>query len=223
MIKKIITIIYTIFISLFKNIQGSKNKYLLLKIYSDKSSMNFNNSFFERSTINLEGDNEINIKNALVSNSSITIKGEKNKLIVEDGVKLRNVTINIRGQNCTIRIGQNTTFGGVRIVNVGIDNNVTIGKNCLFADNIEVWASDTHSIFDNEGGLINDEKPVIIENNVWIGSYVKILKGVTLSEGSVIGMGTLITKSTPPFSMIAGNPARVLKKNITWSLDYKGI
>ena len=53
--------------------------------------------------------------------------------------------------------------------------------------------------------------PVIIENKVWIGFNAAILKGVTIGEGSVIGAMSIVTKNIPPYSIVAGNPARILR------------
>lgn len=54
-------------------------------------------------------------------------------------------------------------------------------------------------------------KQVIIENDVWIGARVTVLKGVTIGEGAVIGAGSVVTKSTLPYMVYAGNPARLIK------------
>lgn len=56
-----------------------------------------------------------------------------------------------------------------------------------------------------------EERPVIIEDDVWIGRRVIILPGVTIGKGSVIGAGAVVPKSIPPFSVAAGNPAKVVK------------
>lgn len=53
--------------------------------------------------------------------------------------------------------------------------------------------------------------PITIEDNVWIGAQVTILGGVTIGEGSVIGAGSVINKDVPPYSVVAGLPARVIK------------
>ena len=90
----------------------------------------------------------------------------------------------------------------------------------MFADNIEIWASDTHSIYNNRGNRINKEKPIIIEDRVWVGSHTKILKGVHISECSVIGMGTTVTKDIAANSVSIGTPNKIIRENVTWSLDY---
>ena len=52
---------------------------------------------------------------------------------------------------------------------------------------------------------------VIIEDDVWIGSRVTILPGVTIGEGSVIGASAVVAKSVPPYSVVVGNPAKIVK------------
>ncbi len=223
MIKKILVLLNSILIKNSKVAVGKKNSFFLVRLNLNNTKLCSNNSIYEKSIINTTSDNEIHIDKSLISNSSISIHGKNNQLIIEKNVKLRNVTINIRGDNCKVIIGENTSFGGARIVNVGINNDIIIGKNCLFSDNIEIWASDTHSIFDENGFMINHEKPIIIEDNVWVGAYVRILKGVKIGKGSVIGINSLLTKDIEEKTLCAGNPIKILKRNISWNLDYKGI
>ena len=57
-----------------------------------------------------------------------------------------------------------------------------------------------------------DSAPIVIEDNVWIGMYCFIGKGVTIGEGSIVARQSVVTKDVPPFTIVAGNPARVVKK-----------
>lgn len=54
--------------------------------------------------------------------------------------------------------------------------------------------------------------PVVIEDNVWIGEYAAVMKGVTIGQGSVVAAHAVVTKDVPPYTIVAGNPARVVKE-----------
>ena len=187
---------------------------------SNKTS--FINCTIENSYITVNGKNNIIDCNlSLINRSKIIVTGINNKVVINKGVKLRKAEIIIRGEGCSVVIGNNTTFGSVRMVNAGKNNEILIGENCLFADQIEIWASDTHSIYNELDQLINKEKPVIIGDKVWIGSRVIILKGVHIGDGSIVGMGTTLTKDVPAAVVIAGSPPRIIKENVHWSLSYE--
>lgn len=62
---------------------------------------------------------------------------------------------------------------------------------------------------------VEDDQDVIIESDVWIGCNVTILKGVTIGRGSVVAAGAVVTKSCPPYSIIGGVPAKVIKQRFT--------
>ena len=115
-------------------------------------------------------NNTIDIQSSFVSHSTININGNQNSLILKNGVKLRSGNIIIRGDDCIIEIGEDTTFGGIRIVNAGKRTSIKIGRDCLFADQIELWASDTHNIYNGENQIINKEKNITIGDKVWVGS-----------------------------------------------------
>ncbi len=186
---------------------------------NDSNKFKISNTQFEKSGIEVKGlNNVIDIKSSFVSHSVIKIDGNRNFLVLKSGVKLRSGNIVIRGDDCNIEIGEDTTFGGIRIVNAGNYTSIKIGSDCLFADQIELWASDTHNIFDAGNQIINREKNVFIGNKVWVGSRVIVLKGITIENGSIIGMGSVVVKDVPANSVSAGNPNRVIKNNVSWSL-----
>lgn len=68
---------------------------------------------------------------------------------------------------------------------------------------------------DSKEKLPENDAPVVIEDDVWIGANVTILKGVTIGRGSVVAAGVVVTKSCPPYSIIGGVPAKVLKMRFT--------
>lgn len=111
--------------------------------------------------------------------------------------------------NPNVTIGDNSTIG----VNCEVIGKATIGKNVLMGPEVVLYAQN-HK-FKDKNMLICDqgydkEKGVVIEDDVWIGRRVIILPGVTIKKGTVIGAGAIVTKTFPEYSIIAGNPAKVI-------------
>ena len=63
----------------------------------------------------------------------------------------------------------------------------------------------------NELKTCSNGKSVVIGNDVWIGSHVLIMGGVTINDGAIIGAGAVVTKDVPPFAVVGGTPARIIK------------
>ncbi len=90
---------------------------------------------------------------------------------------------------------------------------VYIGKNTIAGTNFEIYDSDFHDLHPDkrmQGGTPKTAK-VVIEENVFFGSNVTVLKGVTIGKNSVIANGSIVTKSIPENAIAAGNPAKVIK------------
>lgn len=92
---------------------------------------------------------------------------------------------------------------------------INIGNDVMIGPKTVIWARD-HGI--QLGTLMREQKhykaPINIGDNVWVGANVTILKGVTIGSGAVIGAGSVVTKDVPTNSIVAGNPAKVVKKRI---------
>ena len=92
---------------------------------------------------------------------------------------------------------------------------INIGQRCLIAANCQIIDGSGHDLsFDDVENRINTKgncRPIIIEDDVWIGANTIILPGVRIGRGSVIGAGSVVTKDVPLMVVAAGNPARVIK------------
>src|SRR5262249_4183280 len=92
---------------------------------------------------------------------------------------------------------------------------IRIGKNTLIGTDCVIFDSDFHVAWPPDGrtSYAGDEvdAPVTIGNNVWFGARCMVLKGVTIGDNCVIAAGSIVTKSLPPNSLAAGNPAKVVK------------
>lgn len=198
-----------------------KNKFIFSRVVSgENNAIKFSGSIVKKSLVFINGTNNfIAVDRAKVTESLITVTGDNNCVKIEKNVILNSGNIIIRGSNCTVVIDEGSMFGGIRIVNTGNNCNIFIGKYCLFSDNIEIWSSDTHHIYDKNNICINKEKSIFIKDRVWIGSRVVILKGVTIGADSVVGMASVVTKDINSNTVNAGTPARCIKTDTHWSLD----
>lgn len=157
--------------------------------------------------------------NVLFQDISIRIVGSNNTIIIDDNCSIgHNCSFWIDGDNHKIEIGKNTTFNSFVHINAQECNtSIIIGNDCMFANNIIIRTSDSHSIYDINTNLrINYAKDVIIGNHVWIAPNSKIFKGVVISDGSIIGSDTLVTKNIPSNVLAVGHPAKIVKENIRW-------
>jgi acetyltransferase-like isoleucine patch superfamily enzyme len=89
---------------------------------------------------------------------------------------------------------------------------VEIGSNCLFAWDVQVMDSDSHEV----DGMPHTA-PVVIGDRVWIGCRATVLKGVTIGDGAVVAACSVVTRDVPPRALVAGNPARVVREEVTWT------
>jgi acetyltransferase-like isoleucine patch superfamily enzyme len=123
-----------------------------------------------------------------------------------------------------LQIGSNCFIGKGTIIRAG--DEITIGDNVLIAHNVTIFDTDSHEMNHIERSesykklLISGhpaEKgrvavaPIHIEDHVWISYNCCILKGVSLGKGAIIAAGSVVTKNVAPFTLVAGNPAKLVK------------
>ncbi|MHB8066504.1 MAG: acyltransferase [Desulfobaccales bacterium] len=105
-------------------------------------------------------------------------------------------------------------------------SSVTIGKYCIVGRDVYISDTNEHPLDPVvrreqtlqylQKGLLPDRyaaetSPIVIQDDVWVGERAFILKGVTVGQGAVVAAGTVVTKSVPAYSIVAGNPAQVVK------------
>ena len=147
--------------------------------------------------------------------------------------KLKQVNLIIKhiAPQSSVSIGNGTSINQATFwcykgdINIGCDN--------MFSEDIRFYSHDQHAIVDmNSEKIINaDKHGVITGDHVWIGRGAIVMPAVTIEKGSIIGASSLVTKNVPKNSIAAGNPAKVVRENVSWSraldrmdtdfIDYK--
>jgi acetyltransferase-like isoleucine patch superfamily enzyme len=165
-----------------------------------------------------------------LGNQTLRIDGE----IIIKGEKFIHVDDNTHfGNGCVLVAWQHTIDGGQHNPSIQIGCNCSIGEcnhitsinNIKIGDNLLTgrWVT----ITDNSHGLtdidnlrippllrsVTSKGPVTLGNNIWIGDKATILPGVTIGDGAVIAANAVVTKDVPAYSVVGGNPARIIKQS----------
>lgn len=110
-----------------------------------------------------------------------------------------------------LKIGNNSSIGPYSYI--GCSGYIEIGDNVMMSPRVSIY-SENHNFSNPEIPMIEQgvtRSFVKIEDDCWIAANSVILAGVTIGKGSVIAAGSIVTKDVPPYSIVAGNPAKVIK------------
>lgn len=190
-----------------KNYHDEMNNKIILSGESHSSPL-MSISFSESNALVEIGDN-VNI-----CDSEIII-GKGSVLKIGSGSVIKG-RINI-GAFSKVIIGQKLSVTSNVYLRAVEATSITIGDDCLIASDVIIRTNDGHPIYDvGTKQRINKSRDVVIHDHVWIGDQAVILKGVTIHEGSIIAMRSLVTKDVSRCSVAAGIPASVIRTGTTW-------
>ena len=154
---------------------------------------------------------------------NITINGDNNEVTIINPYRLLNVKIlignMIKINNCKIFIDEGLQSNSIQILAYENNSNLHIGKNCLFSWNIVLRLGEKpHLLISSKNNkILNKAGKIIIGNNVWLGEDCYLTSKAQIPHGCIVGAKAVVTKIfTKENCIIAGNPAAIHKKNITW-------
>jgi acetyltransferase-like isoleucine patch superfamily enzyme len=147
---------------------------------------------------------------------TVTLDGRvvvKNLGRIEIGDRVR-FDARIVSTQLSTEVGGKLSIGGRTYLNygvsIGVRQEVTIGASCLIGQYAIIMDSDYHDLVTRAAP--GPVAPVVLEDNVWLGARVVVLKGVRIGRGSAIGAGSVVTRDIPPDCLAAGAPARVIRR-----------
>lgn len=115
----------------------------------------------------------------------------------------------------TISIGDDVYIGPGAVFSAA-KSSITLGNKIMFGPNVTIMGGDHNTsvigayMYDIKDKLPENDQPVVIEDDVWVGAGAIILKGVTIGTGSIVGAGSLVTRTVPAYSVVGGVPAKVI-------------
>lgn len=197
------------------------DKLLLIKLYFNKK-IKGRIIPYKGTKIELGKNSKLNIEKILIVNSK-KLKNSNKETYIQ--IK-NNAEIDIKDSFNIYYGGDICVFEGAKLeiksgfMNAGTQirckKGIQIGSNVAISRNVMIWDTDAHEIIDFEGKVSEVNKEVKIGNNVLIGNGAIILKGVNIGNDVVIGAGSVVTRDIPSNSLVAGNPAKVIKRIEGW-------
>ena len=185
----------------------------------------------------IRGRNNIVDINKVGRKVRIYINGNNNVIKIEEVKCLLDLQISIFGDNNYIEIKKHARIYGPCLIRaefgskIMIDQNVglrgvtmlaknariSIGADCMTSYNVIIRNHDSHDVLSIVNGEpVNPSKDIVIGKHVWLAQNTTILKGVNIGSNSIVGFGAVVTKNIPDNSIAAGNPAKVVKSDVTW-------
>ena len=167
--------------------------------------------------------NEVNILSKPEDTMMVILHGSHSKVTVEQDVVISNKGMLSIFSETEVTIKKNCTIGAEFGIDCHSYASVYIDEDCMLSSQIRMIAGDGHSIFDMDkkfrlNPIIpkNPKNQIHIGKHCWIGFRSIILYSTCIGESSIVGAGSLVKGKFPDHCMIAGNPARKIRKNVTW-------
>lgn len=231
-------------ISIIKTQDAYKKKFIqvIICVYDTTVINDIMNRFIEKDTITFkyfngmitgrgllekfpEGQYEDILGNRVLYDETISplfeihMIGTNNEIVLGRNIKISNKLQIYMGCEGRVSIGDETTFvSGELNCSWG---KIQIGCDCMFSWNVFVRNDDGHHIFYvDTGERLNYCGDVVIGDHCWIGQDSMLLKGINVADGCVIGARSVVTKSVDANSIVAGNPAKVVKTGICWKRNW---
>lgn len=146
-----------------------------------------------------------------------------NQVSVYVGQNVKTVRLRIRAYDgSSLVIGEQTSFAENCGIRLTFFSNIRIGKDCMFSTGVIIFCGDSHAIFDLKSGkntnyFSEEKRNIVLAEHVWVGYQAFLLSKTDIGSGSVVGARSLTNKKFPNNCVIAGSPAKIVKRDIAWN------
>lgn len=194
--------------------------------------------------------NSIQVSGTYTGKISIKFRGRNNRVVVAPGARVGRLTGQFDGNDGSLTIGTHHNWPGGKwapagqwhfrlgeqssivigedvsctnscVISAVEGTTVTLGDDCMLAADCQIRADDAHAIYDVRSGTrVNTSRSIVIEDHVWLGVGTMVLGGASIGSGSVTGARAVITKPVPNNAIAAGNPARIVRRDIAWERPH---
>lgn len=153
----------------------------------------------------------------LLSLPMLLIRNYTKLRLKQKGAKIESTAelniLKLVGKKNNLIVGRNTFLGRIEI---DLHDTVAIGDHVCINDGVKILTA-SHDTDSSDWQLV--KKPIVIKNYAWIAKCAIILPGVTIGEGTIVAAGSVVTKNTGDYQVVAGNPAKIIKAR-TKELNY---
>jgi acetyltransferase-like isoleucine patch superfamily enzyme len=124
------------------------------------------------------------------------------------------------GVNMEVHPGASLEIGPETFVNpnsriIALES-IRIGADCAVAWDVQIMDGDRHYLLDEGGARTKNTAAIQIGDHVWIGARSLVLKGSSIEDGAIVGAGSVVSGRVPAGTVVAGNPARVIREGVRW-------
>ena len=155
----------------------------------------------------------------LFKSSKIIIEANNANLTFGTSPEINNLSVFVRlGNHQRLEWGNGSTITGGYIELCETDASVTIGQDCMIGWHVSIVATDFHAVLDKKTKkVLNGPGNVVIGNKCWLGHGVRLLKNAKIPNNTIVGAESVVTKKfTETYTVLGGNPAKIVKKNVYW-------
>ena len=165
-------------------------------------------------------DNTITLTpETLFKSSKIIIEANNANLTFGTSPEINNLSVFVRlGNNQRLEWGNGSTITGGYIELCETNASVKIGHDCMIGWHVSMVATDFHAVLDKKTKkVLNGPGNIIIGDKCWLGHGVRLLKNAKIPNNTIVGAESVVTKKfTETYTVIGGNPAKIVKKNVYW-------